>query len=281
MNNAPIRPDQPFVDCLLQKKWYLSPLPHRRVWFAPLRYLAGILKIAVQCGWAARRNRFTNQDAFHQSHKTIKLVEAIGGTVEIRGLENLAAQKSPVVVVANHMSLLETFMFPCLLIPFRPVCVVLKKELTEYPVFGRAMSSLNHIAVSRDNPRADFRTVMEEGVKFLNNGISVLIFPQSTRDRIFIPSEFNTLGEKLAAKAGVLVVPVAVKTDLHGNGRVVKEFGRIVPARPVRFQFGPPVDPQKEGRQAHDQIVRFIATQLRAWGLPVQDASASPGHPPP
>ena len=281
MNNTPIRPDQPFVFSLLENQAYTSPAPRRPALFAPLRYLAGIFKIAFSCGWTARHHHFDNQDAFNRSYDSVKLVEAIGGTVEIRGLEHLAAPKGPVVVVANHMSLLETFMIPCILIPFRPVCIVLKKELTEYPGFGRAMKALNHIAVSRDNPRADFRTVMEEGVAFLNNGISVILFPQSTRNATFIPAEFNTLGVKLAAKAGVPVVPVALKTDLHGNGRVCKEFGRIDPSRPVRFRFGPPVDPQKEGRQAHDRVVRFIADQLRNWGLPVRESAAPTGQPTP
>jgi len=276
MNNTPIRPDQPFVGRLLEQKGYTSPHPYRRVRFAALRYLSGILGIVVKSAWVARHNRFTNQDFFNRSIAAIRLVERVGGTVEIQGLAHLADAAAPVVVVANHMSLLEAFMLPCLIIPFSPLCVVIKKELTTYPGFGRAMRTLNHIAVSRDNPRADFRTVMEEGLQFLQQGISVLIFPQATRNSVFNPTDFNTLGEKLAARARVPVIPVALKTDLHGNGRLFKEFGQIDPSRPVRVAFGPPVNPALDGRQAHDQIIRFIVDQLRAWGLPVADAVSEP-----
>lgn len=271
MNNIPIDPEQPFVAGLRKNLEYHTPVPPRRVFLAPVRYLKGILGIVADCSWVARHYKFDNQDVFNTSYNTIKLVERVGGTVEIKGLEHLASQPGPAVVVANHMSLLDAFMLPCLIIAFRPMCVVIKKELTEYPGFGRTMSTLNHIAVTRENPRADFRAVMEEGATFLNNGISMLIFPQSTRNAVFVPSEFNTLGEKLAAKAGVPVIPVAVKTDLHGNGRLFKEFGRIDPSLPVRVRFGPAIDPRKEGRNTHETVIRFISTQLREWGMPVQE----------
>jgi 1-acyl-sn-glycerol-3-phosphate acyltransferase len=209
----------------------------------------------------------------------IQTLENIGANLEITGIEHLARQKGAVVVVCNHMSLLETFLLPSTLLPFTPMCVVIKKELTEYPAFGRVMSSVNHIAVTRNNPREDFRIVMEKGLAYLQAGISVLIFPQSTRNSVFVPAEFNTLGEKLAAKAGVPVLPVAVKTDLQGNGRLFKEFGAVNPASPVRIAYGPSVDPRQDGRQAHDAVITFIGGQLRAWGLPVQDATPAPSSP--
>jgi len=49
--------------------------------------------------------------------------------------------------------------------------------------------------------------------------ISVLIFPQTTRDLRFDPNKFNTLGIKLAKRAKVPVIPVAVKTDAWGMGK--------------------------------------------------------------
>jgi 1-acyl-sn-glycerol-3-phosphate acyltransferase len=277
MNTIGINTQHPFVAHLLNHHAYCSPGIPRRVPLATLRYYKGIFGIIATCTRISFCRPFTNQDWFDRSYHSIITVERAGGTIEISGLGNLAAQSKPVVMVSNHMSLLETFLLPCLILPFTPMAVVIKKELTEYPGFGRTMSTINHIAVSRDNPRADFRTVMEEGLNLLSHGISVLIFPQSTRNSVFIPSEFNTLGEKLAAKAGCPVIPVAVKTDLQNNGRLIKELGPIDPTRPVRIVFGPPVDPQKDGRQTHDKIIQFIGGQLHDWGLPVQNATPPAG----
>lgn len=280
MNTLGIDNQHPFAAHLLKYRAYRSPKPPRWVPLATLRYYKGIFGIVAACIAICWRRSFNNQDWFNRSYHSIKTIETVGGTLEVSGLEHLAGQTKPVVIVSNHMSLLETFLLPSMILPFTPMAVVLKKELTEYPGFGRTMSAINHIAVSRDNPRADFRTVMEEGLTLLTHGISVLIFPQSTRNSVFIPSEFNTLGEKLAAKAGCLVIPVAVKTDLQNNGRFIKELGTVDSTRPVRVVFGPPVDPQKEGRQAHDTIIQFISGHLRAWGLPVQDAPAAAGPTP-
>ncbi len=276
MNTTGINSQHPFALHLLKNHAYRSPGHPAHVPLASLRYYMGIFGIVATCTRISLCRSFTNQDWFNRSYHTIVTVEAVGGSIEVNGLEHLASQSKPSVIVCNHMSLLETFILPCLILPFTPMAVVIKKELAEYPGFGRTMSTINHIAVTRDNPRADFRTVMEEGLALLSHGISVLIFPQSTRNSVFIPSEFNTLGEKLAAKAGCSVIPVAVKTDLQNNGRLFKEFGSVDPSRPVRVVFGAPLDPQKEGRQAHDKIIHFIGGQLRAWGLPVQDATSSP-----
>jgi 1-acyl-sn-glycerol-3-phosphate acyltransferase len=276
MNTLGIDRTHPFVANLLATCHYRTPQAPKPVFLATWRYYKGILTVIKDSSWIARNGQFSNQDWFNRAYYTIKTIERIGGTLEVSGLEHLAKQTGPVVVLANHMSLLETFLFPALLIPFTPMCVVVKKELTELPGFGKAMSAANHIAVSRTNPRDDFRIVMEQGTAFLKAGISVLIFPQSTRNSVFIPSEFNTLGEKLAAKAGVPVIPVAVKTDLHGNGRLLKEFGPVNAASPVRVAFGPAIDPQKEGRLAHDKVIAFISGHLRGWGLPVQEAPPAP-----
>lgn len=276
MDTLGIDATQPFVADLLKNRRYSSPPNPSPSLFPTLRYYQGIAGVVLASGWIARNNKFSNQDFFNRSYHTLRLIEKIGGSVEITGLEHLANLKTGAVIVANHMSLLETFLLPCAIIPFTPLCIVLKQQLTEYPGFGKTMKAMNHIAVSRDNPRADFRTVMEKGAEFIKAGISVLIFPQSTRNTVFIPSEFNTLGEKLAAKAGCPVIPIAVKTDLHGTGAAIKEFARIDASKPVKIVVGPPLDPAAEGRAIHDKIIRFIGDNLRSWGLPVQEAPATP-----
>ena len=50
--------------------------------------------------------------------------------------------------------------------------------------------------------------------------ISVLIFPQTTRELFFDPKKFNTLGIKLAKRAKVPVIPIAVKTDAWWHGQM-------------------------------------------------------------
>jgi 1-acyl-sn-glycerol-3-phosphate acyltransferase len=127
------------------------------------------------------------------------------------------------------------------------------------------MKSRNPIVVGRADPRKDFETVMTEGFDLLSKGISIVIFPQSTRSEVFIPSEFNSLGVKLARKAGVQVVPVAIKTDFWGNGKLIKEVGKLDHSKEIHIKFGEPFTISGNGKEENQKVINFIIENLKAW----------------
>ena len=208
---------------------------------------------------------YSTTNKIQSSLSILKSLEYLGVDVKIENQAILSRLQSPCVFVSNHMSVLETFLFPSLIMPYKAYTVVLKRSLMQYPVFKHVLRSLNPIVVDRTNPRQDFKTVMEEGLANLKNNISVLIFPQTTRDLFFNPKKFNTLGVKLAKRANVPVIPVAVKTDFWGMGRWLKDFGKIDPAKPVRVSFGEPVHIGGNGKTEHRSTVEFIGSKLEAW----------------
>ncbi len=185
---------------------------------------------------------------------------------DITGVDHVAALEGPCLFIGNHMSTLETFVLPVILVPFKPVTFVVKQSLVEYPVFGHVMRSRNPITVGRTNPREDLRAVLDGGVERLAKGVSIIIFPQTTRTATFDPKEFNTIGVKLAKRAGVPVIPFALKTDAWGNGRLHKDFGRIDPSLTAHLAFGAPLRIADRGIEEHDHIIRYISTHLREWG---------------
>lgn len=193
--------------------------------------------------------------------------ESVGGVIKVEGLDSLGRLDGrPCVFIANHMSTLETFLLPGMIRPRMPVTFVVKKSLTTMPVFGPVMRSRNPVVVGRTNPREDLVTVLEEGSRWLARGISIVVFPQSTRSLRFEPAKFNTIGIKLALKSGAPVLPIALKTDAWGQGRHVKELARIVPDLPARFRFGEPMEVTARGKQEHAAICRFIGDTLEEWG---------------
>ncbi|MFP4657121.1 MAG: 1-acyl-sn-glycerol-3-phosphate acyltransferase, partial [Desulfonatronovibrionaceae bacterium] len=108
-------------------------------------------------------------------------------------------------------------------------------------------------------------TVISEGVKRLNAGISIIIFPQTTRSSDFHPAQFNSMGIKLAKRAGVPAVPVALKTDAWSTGRILKDYGRIIPSRVVRFAFAPAMTVAGSGKEEHEKCVEFISERIKTW----------------
>jgi 1-acyl-sn-glycerol-3-phosphate acyltransferase len=110
---------------------------------------------------------------------------------------------------------------------------------------------------------------LKQGQALISQGCSIMIFPQATRSSVFNAVSFNSLGVKLARKAGVAVVPVALKTDFQGNGRIFKDMGAVDPSKELYIKFGEPIPVKGNGQETHQQIVTFIAENLAAWGATV------------
>jgi 1-acyl-sn-glycerol-3-phosphate acyltransferase len=231
-----------------------------------LRYKCGIMGVVLRGGRLARSGRWNRDTWLDLSLDIWRTVEGCLGTMEVSGCEHLAALKGPAVIVANHMSLLETFAIPAMVLPFQHMTFVVKESLMHIPLFKDVMKGTAPISVGRKNPRDDLKTLMEEGPKVLNGGRCLVVFPQATRNPVLKPKEFNTVGAKLAKRAGVPVLPLALKTDFHGIGKVVRDFGRIDRSKSVHFKFGPAIEVSGNGRDAHEATLRFIGETLESWG---------------
>ncbi|MBK7710940.1 MAG: 1-acyl-sn-glycerol-3-phosphate acyltransferase [Bacteroidales bacterium] len=194
-----------------------------------------------------------------------RFIEKTGGRFHITGMENITKSEGPVLFISNHMSTLETMIFPCIIGPLKELTFVVKESLVKHPLFGDVMRSRNPVVVGRTDPRKDLEAVMNGGADLLKSGISIVIFPQSTRSLDFKPEEFNSLGVKLAKKAGVPVVPMAIKTDFWGNGKPVKELGPIDRHKPIHIKFGEPFMVQGNGKEDNKRIVDFIKSSLEEW----------------
>jgi 1-acyl-sn-glycerol-3-phosphate acyltransferase len=236
-----------------------------------LAFYPRIFSIIVRAGAKAKRGRYDDEAWKASSLNTVRALEAAGVRFDISGLERVAGLEGPCVFIGNHMSTLETFVLPVVLLPFKRITFVVKHSLVEYPVFGHVMRSRDPITVGRTNPREDLRAVLEGGMDRLGKGMSIVIFPQTTRVPLFDPKEFNTIGVKLAKKANVPVIPLALKTDAWGNGRLVKDFGKIDPSKTAHLAFGAPLRIQDRGSEEHEEIVRFVTSKLRTWGGSVKE----------
>ena len=199
------------------------------------------------------------------SLEVFRLLESVGVRFEIENMDMLYSLPGPCVYVGNHMSTLETMVLPCLVQPACNTTFIVKETLTRFPVFGPIMRSRDPIVVGRKDPRADLKTVLEGGQKHLDSGTSVIVFPQTTRSATFDPAQFNTIGVKLARRAGVPVVPVALKTDAWGKGSIIKDFGPIRPETEVHICFGEPLEVTGSGRDEHEEVVQFIQRKLGEW----------------
>jgi 1-acyl-sn-glycerol-3-phosphate acyltransferase len=252
---------------------YVTPADNRRDFLdrlglgAPLWFYTLHSRIVLRSRSLALKDRYDDAEWVRASWDILRSLERCGARFHIAGLDHIRAADGPVVFVSNHMSTLETQIFPCLIAPIKPVTFIVKRSLTTMPIFGPVMRSRDPITVGRVNPREDMVEVMTEGTKRLQAGTSVIVFPQATRHQVFQPARFNSLGVKVAGRAGVPVVPVAIKTDFWRPGRGWrKDFGPLDRSQPIHMEFGAPLAVEGNGKVQHEAVVEFIRSRLVAWG---------------
>ena len=243
-------------------KYSLLKKLHLPLWFSFYMHIYYIIFI----GWvSAKLKRFDNAFWIKESNLTKEAVESNGGRIHIDGLDNIKSVDGPVVFIGNHMSTLETFLLPFLIEPLKTFTFVVKQKLLTIGFFGPIMRSRDPIAVGRTNPKDDLKAVLQQGAEKLAAGKSIVIFPQSTRSSKFMPEHFNTLGVKLAKKANVPIIPIALKTDFWGNGKWLRDFGPVGRSKDVYITFGKPMNVKATGKEEHNQIVDFITAHLKKW----------------
>lgn len=231
--------------------------------FSTFLFYPPLFKIILRSSKLAKKGKFDEKTFYRESFNVFTLLEKVGVNFEIEGIENVSRCEYPVVFVGNHMSTLETFILPLILIPYTPISFVVKQSLVEYPVFGHIMKAVDPITVTRTNPREDLKRVLELGCEKISQGRSIIVFPQTTRKVDFVESEFNSIGIKLAKRAGVPVIPFALKTDAWQNGKIIKDFGPIDITKKVYFSFGEPIPIKSKGDMEHRLVIDFISKKIQ------------------
>lgn len=126
------------------------------------------------------------------------------------------------VVIANHESLADPFLLSWLPWDMRWVA---KEELFRQPMTGWAMRFGGDIPLRRGEGDS-VRQMMTECERALAGGISVMMFPEGTRSNDGSMLAFRDGAFKLAIRAGVPILPVALSGTRQMRPKHSKWFGR-------------------------------------------------------
>ncbi len=116
------------------------------------------------------------------------------------------------VVVANHNSFLDIFVLSN--IPHEMKWVA-KKSLFRIPWVGWCFHMSGDIPLERGDAGSAL-SVLNRARRYLDRGMSVMLFPEGTRSRDGRMLQFKSGAFKLAIDAGVPVLPIAVSGTAHG-----------------------------------------------------------------
>jgi 1-acyl-sn-glycerol-3-phosphate acyltransferase len=153
-------------------------------------------------------------------------------THRVSGLQNMPS--GPVIFACKHQSSWETLAFSRL---FPGAATVMKRELVLIPIVGWAMARAGNIAVERGDGAKALRGLVKQAKATLEEGRSILIFPEGTRVGVGDAKPYQVGTAALYRQLGVPVVPVALNSGLFwGRRKFIKWPGvidvEILPAIP-------------------------------------------------
>jgi 1-acyl-sn-glycerol-3-phosphate acyltransferase len=135
------------------------------------------------------------------------LFRALDLKIEIIGADNVP-RTGGAVLVSNHVSYLD-FIFAgwgALKAGKRKTRFMAKDDVFRHRISGPLMRGMRHIPVDRSDGQAAY----EDAVAALKAGEVVGVFPEATISRSFVLKKFKTGAARMAADAGVPLLPVAV-----------------------------------------------------------------------
>ncbi len=140
---------------------------------------------------------------------------AAGVKVRVKGFENLDPRRS-YVFLSNHQGWFDIFtLLGKLRVQFRWLA---KEELFKLFILGRAMRAAGYVPIDRSDRKKSLESLQRAAEK-VQQGTSIVIFPEGTRSPDGVLQEFKKGGFILAIKSQQSLVPVAIS----GSYRVLRK----------------------------------------------------------
>ncbi|WP_258061952.1 lysophospholipid acyltransferase family protein [Arthrobacter sp. ZGTC412] len=175
----------------------------------------------------------------------------------VKGLDNIPADGAA-IIASNHLSFSDSIFMP--LMVRRPVVFLAKSEyFTGTGIKGRLTAMFfrltNQLPMDRSGGAAS-EASLSAGMDVLSHGGLLGIYPEGTRSQDSRLYRGKVGVARLALKAGVPVVPVA----MIGTDKVQPIGKRLPNIRRIGMIFGEPLDFSRYHDQAEDRLVQRQVT---------------------
>ena len=211
--------------------------------------------------------------------------KALGHTFQMTGTEHVP-RTGGVLLAYNHISYVDFIYGGLAAHPSRRlVRFMAKRELFDHKASGPLMRSLHHIEVDRSSGEKSMQTALD----YLKAGEAVGIFPEATISRAMELKEIKTGAVRIAAEAGVPLVPVI----LWGTQRMMtkdhpRDFSR---GKTIGIHVGEPLyptgdDPVADTAELHRRLAALLDDAIEAypddeqppgsWWLPASRGGSAP-----
>ncbi|MDA0912624.1 MAG: lysophospholipid acyltransferase family protein [Bacteroidetes bacterium] len=166
------------------------------------------------------------------------------------------------VFVSNHMSQLD-INASAASIP-RPIVYLAKESIRKVPLLGLLNERVGTVFIDRSNPQSAKQSI-ERLHRTINDGISVIVYPEGTR---------SSKGDLLPFKKGAFHLAQATQTQvipihIHGTQFALPKGSFFVRRNPIHVRFGAPIDPPKTASKTDIDAFKNQAEQailkMKEW----------------
>jgi 1-acyl-sn-glycerol-3-phosphate acyltransferase len=177
--------------------------------------------------------------------------------------------KQAYIIVPTHQSMLDIVFFNMLRHRLRWVS---KVEVFRAPLVGWEMRMTKYIEVIRGNKSSVIK-MMEKCVESLQEGVSIVIFPEGTRSLTGAIGKFKTGAFQLAVKTDKPLLPVLI----DGTGGILPKKGGVIfrNRRIVRIRVLDPIFPGQFGTGDPEELAARVQSLMVAA---MEEMRSEPGY---
>ncbi len=179
-------------------------------------------------------------------------------------------KRTPCILIANHTAHADGYLLPQVL-PTKRLYTYVTRKWYDKPKLNWMFSNLRYIPIDLSSLDTEW---LARGEEVIQNGGSILIFPEGKLCDIGTLGEFHPGALMLAKKCNVPVVPIALHGDYHAFCRK-----KIVIGDPVSLSLNergrPSVILRREMEKCHD-IMRDMLGIPPALPAPQEDEAENP-----
>lgn len=212
-----------------------------------------------------KKGKYEKRDAvgFKAVKKWAKFVtRAAKMNITVEGLEKIPKDK-PVLFTPNHQSYADIPLLLHVLKDFN-FGFMMKISLAGVPFISSISKMLKCVPVNQENPREAVKAI-HKTIENIENGHSMLIFPEGKRGFSNTPDEFKNGAFKIVQKTNVTVVPIYIRNVFkvfEGNN------GIIAPAD-IKVTILDPIEThdmtRADVKELHDTVYNIILDESKKY----------------
>ena len=174
--------------------------------------------------------------------------------IKILGKENIIINKK-FFIAASHQSMFETFYLQTI---FNSPLFILKKELTQIPIFGWYLKKIGSITIKRNKVTKENLGFFDDIKKAIHNTERpLIIFPQGTRVKPDERPPFKKGVARIYEELNISCQPIAIN-----SGYVWPKKGPKIPNKEIIVSILPSIDYQMEKSDFVNNLEKKIYTEL-------------------